>query len=128
MESPLLERQVVRLEGEFWTFVFDGQTCRLRDTNGVRYLVYLLDHPHREVSSLEIRRTTSPAGGDEHDDAARALERARVNVTRALGGVLRRLEPHHPGLAEHLRATIRTGAFCTYRPDPRVEATWEIDG
>ncbi len=123
MQSVPVQRQIVRLEGEFWTIVFDGDTCRLRDTNGVRYLAYLLARPHQNVSSLEIRHAIAPGENGLAD--AQALERARVNVTRAVSGVMRRLESHHPALSRHLRSTVRTGAYCTYRPDPRVEVGWE---
>jgi hypothetical protein len=30
----------------------------------------------------------------------------------------------HPALGRHLKATIRTGYFCSYTQDPRVE--WEV--
>ena len=40
-------------------------------------------------------------------------------------GALKRIAAYHPGLAQHLGATLRTGTFCTYSPDPRVPATWE---
>jgi DNA-binding PadR family transcriptional regulator len=56
--------------------------------------------------------------------AASAAERARVNVTRAIGAALERITEHSPTLGRHLRVTIRTGTFCAYQPDPRVPVTW----
>jgi hypothetical protein len=47
-----------------------------------------------------------------------------VNVTRALSTVLKRLEQHQPLLGAHLQATLHTGGFCMYTPDPRVPAAW----
>ena len=58
------------------------------------------------------RKTGSPA------------ERARVNVTRAIRGALSRIRAHSPALADHLDATIHTGTFCAYTPDPRAPITW----
>jgi tetratricopeptide (TPR) repeat protein len=58
------------------------------------------------------RKTGSPA------------ERARVNITRAIRSVLSRIRAHSPALADHLDATIHTGTFCAYTPDPRVPITW----
>lgn len=127
------DRQVIRREGDFWTLVFAGETCRLRDTRGLRHLAHLLRHPHERIAALALEHAAAghfpgnaviPAG--EPDRAAG--QRARVNVTRALGVVLRRLEPHHPDLARHLRATLRTGAYCAYTPDPRVNTVWEAEG
>lgn len=43
-----------RREGEFWTVTFDGQTARLRDTKGMRYLSQLLGQPGREMHALEL--------------------------------------------------------------------------
>ena len=51
-------------------------------------------------------------------------ERARVNITRAIRGALSRIRGHSPALAGHLDATIHTGTFCAYTPDPRAPVTW----
>ena len=51
-------------------------------------------------------------------------ERARVNITRAIRGTLSRIRAHSPALADHLDATIHTGTFCAYTPDPRAPITW----
>jgi hypothetical protein len=53
-----------------------------------------------------------------------AAERARVNITRAIRGALSRIRAHSPALADHLDATIHTGTFCAYTPDPRAPITW----
>jgi hypothetical protein len=121
--------QVFRREGEYWTLEFAGVTCRIKDTTGVRYLALLLREPHRRVPALDIVRSgerpiaAAPAGVDA-DPIVR--ERARINVTRAIGAALKRIDEHHPALAGHLRATVRTGQVCTYTPDPRLPVTWEM--
>ena len=53
-----------------------------------------------------------------------AAERARVNITRAIRAALARIRAHSPALAGHLDATIHTGTFCSYTPDPRAPITW----
>ena len=53
-----------------------------------------------------------------------AAERARVNITRAIRAALARIRAHSPTLADHLDATIHTGTFCCYAPDPRAPITW----
>jgi hypothetical protein len=56
--------------------------------------------------------------------AASAAERARVNVTRTVGGAVKKIAASSPALGQHLAATIRTGTFCSYTPDPRVPIVW----
>jgi hypothetical protein len=53
-------------------------------------------------------------------------ERARQSVTKAIKAALSRIEQHSPALGRHLAATVRTGATCTYQPDPRVPIEWEL--
>jgi tetratricopeptide (TPR) repeat protein len=53
-------------------------------------------------------------------------ERARVNVTKAIKAAEARIGRHSPALAIHLARTIRTGTFCSYVPDPRLPASWQL--
>ena len=55
---------------------------------------------------------------------ARAALIARVIFTRAIRAALARIRAHSPALAGHLDATIHTGTFCSYTPDPRAPITW----
>jgi hypothetical protein len=56
--------------------------------------------------------------------AGSAVERARVSITKAVKTALARIRAHSPALAGHLDATIHTGTFCSYTPDPRAPITW----
>jgi hypothetical protein len=58
--------------------------------------------------------------------AASATERARISVTRAIRASLTRIGEHSDGLSAHLDATIRTGTFCSYTPDPRAPIDWRL--
>lgn len=58
--------------------------------------------------------------------AGSAPERARVAVTRAIRTALARISEHHETLGEHLDNAVRTGAYCSYQPDPRVPTRWTI--
>jgi hypothetical protein len=58
--------------------------------------------------------------------ATSASERARLSVTRAIRAALARIAEQSPALGRHLEATIRTGAFCSYVPDPRVPIRWQF--
>jgi hypothetical protein len=62
----------------------------------------------------EIRRATGLGGrprrlGDE-------AERARKAVSVRIRDTMRRLDERHPRLADHLRASVSTGARCSYNP------------
>jgi hypothetical protein len=45
-------------------------------------------------------------------------ERARVRVTLAVKGAIERISKHNSGVGWHLATSVRTGAFCLYRPAP----------
>jgi hypothetical protein len=51
------------------------------------------------------------------------VERVRVNVTRTIRHAIADLAVHAPAAAAHLDATVHTGTFCSYDPDPGVGAT-----
>ncbi len=195
-------QDVFRRQGEYWTIVYQGQACRLRDAKGLRYLVALLGQPGREVHALDLvaaaaatpahgasGRSVEVMGGGRYDQgagplldnraraayrrrveqltedieeaagwgdteraarataerdfllqelsraiglggrdraAASASERARLSVTRAIKTAVDRIALHSPAFADHLRATVRTGRFCSYTPDPRAPVAWRL--
>ncbi len=41
-------------EGELWTIGYDGDTFRLRDVKGLRYIAFLLGSPGRETHAVEL--------------------------------------------------------------------------
>jgi AAA ATPase domain len=53
-----------------------------------------------------------------------AAERARVTVTKALRSAVRRIGEHDAELGVHLDVSLRTGAFCSYRPDPSASIAY----
>ena len=62
--------------------------------------------------------------GDRDRAAGSPAERARVSITKAVKIALARIRANSPALARHLGATIHTGTFCCYTPDPRTPITW----
>jgi predicted ATPase len=44
-------------------------------------------------------------------------ERARSTVTARIRSVVAKIEEAHPALGRHLRNSVRTGTFCSYRPE-----------
>jgi hypothetical protein len=127
--QPGAGNNLFRREGEYWTIAYDGMTFRLRDSKGLRYLVCLLGHPGERFAAVDLflastpphPRTLEPSnpGTLPADD-----ERARLAVTKRVKSVLRRIEEHHPPLGYHLKMTIKTGAHCSYLPDPHHPVRW----
>jgi hypothetical protein len=78
----------------------------------------------RDFLLRELSRAVGLGGRGRR--AGSASERARVGVTRAVRQAMTRIGEHHGELAEHLDRTIRTGTYCSYLPDPRVPADWDV--
>lgn len=51
-------------------------------------------------------------------------ERARLSVTKALKAAVKRVAVHDPVLGLHLQRSVRTGAYCSYAPDPATRIVW----
>jgi non-specific serine/threonine protein kinase len=71
----------------------------------------------------ELARAVGLGGRDRR--AASHAERARLNVTRAIRAAMANLALDNPSVGRHLAATIRTGRYCSYTPDPRAPITWD---
>jgi hypothetical protein len=48
-------------------------------------------------------------------------ERARKAVAERIRAAVARVSAVHPGLGSHLKNSIHTGTFCSYRPETRVD-------
>jgi tetratricopeptide (TPR) repeat protein len=78
----------------------------------------------REFIAHELAAAVGLGGRDRM--AASASERARVSVTRAVKSAVARIREHSSRLGDHLAATVRTGTYCSYAPDPRVPVSWRL--
>ena len=76
----------------------------------------------REFLVAELARAVGLGGRDRR--AASHAERARLNATRAIRAAVANLARDNPALGRHLAATIRTGRYCAYTPDPRAPIAW----
>jgi hypothetical protein len=120
-----------RLEGEYWTIVYQGALCRLRDAKGLRYLAHLLVHPgQRFLASGLAGACDCGFDGPDHS-ASRSVrsaidERARLAVTKRIKAAVKKIEQHHPALGVHLLASIKTGYQCAYLPDPHDPISWSV--
>jgi hypothetical protein len=80
----------------------------------------------QEIDFLADELARGVGLGGRERRAASASERARVNATRSIGKVVKRVAELAPRLGEHLRATVRTGYLCVYAPDPAHPLRWEF--
>ena len=58
--------------------------------------------------------------------ASSAVERARLNVTRALRAATARVTEALPDAGEVLDRRLRTGIYCAYEPDDADEVRWSV--
>lgn len=84
------------------------------------------EHAREEIEFIarELARAVGLGGRDRSTSSG--AERARINVTRAVKAVIRRIARGNANLGRYLETTIHTGTFCSYRPDPRMEVTWTL--
>ena len=110
-----------RRDGEYWTIVYEGRTCRLRHSRGLYYLAQLLRVPGSEIHALDLEapargRSSAPEGAFAHTcrigregDAGTVIDpRARMDYRRRLREIEAELAAaeadNDPGRAERLRA------------------------
>lgn len=92
-----------------------------------------LDHDQGRLESLQAEKDFLAAelsavlglGGRTRVTGDR-IERARKAVAMRISTALKAIETVHPELARHLRNSVSTGRFCSYRPDQ--ELTWQLTG
>jgi AAA ATPase domain len=80
-----------------------------------------------EIDMIGAELAAAVGLGGRDRPLASGAERARVRVTRAIHAAIKRIGELDEGLGYELGATVRTGSFCAYKPDPRRPVTWQID-
>jgi len=110
-------------KGEYWAVGISGTTVLLRDAKGLNYIAKLLVEPGRRVS---VAALAIAHGAPDVEAGPQTLERARSAVTKRIRDALQKIEKNHPQLGRHLRAQVRTGYECSYRPDPDRPVVWDL--
>ncbi len=105
--------RLTMLDAEIDEATRDGHETRLR-----------VAQDERDALIAELGRGTG-LGGRLRVDKSDA-ERARINVTRTVREAIERIGADCPRLAEHLRASVKTGTWCAYHPS--VAVSWDDDG
>jgi tetratricopeptide (TPR) repeat protein len=80
----------------------------------------------KEIEELtrELSRAVGLGGRDRR--AASASERARQTVTKTIRAAVERISESDAGLGEHFKRSIKTGYFCSYRPDQDSQIAWRF--
>jgi hypothetical protein len=117
-EPSMPPTAVLRRKGEYWSIAHEGVVARLKDAKGLHYISRLIAEAGERLPAAEL----VSAPGDPRPDA----EHARMSVSKAIRTSLAHIARQNPFLGQHLPAAIRTGAFCSYSPDPRLPVTWNL--
>ena len=79
-----------------------------------------------EIEALTAQLAAAVGLGGRDRKAACAAERARLTVTKRIKDALHKIRDRHPLLGQHLAAVVKTGYFCSYRPDQEHNAEWVL--
>jgi tetratricopeptide (TPR) repeat protein len=75
-EQPGASFNFFRREGDYWSVIFEGQTVRVRDLKGMRYLARLLADPGREYHVLDLVAAETGSGSQPDSSQATGLPRS----------------------------------------------------
>ena len=100
-------RRAVELQGEL------AEAERYNDVGRVAAL-----RAESDLLGAELRRAYGRGGRSRL--AAAVVERARVNVRNNLSTTLRIIKRRNEALWRHLDGAVRTGTFCSYRPERSI--------
>jgi len=77
-----------------------------------------------ELDALTAQLAEAFGLGNRDRASGSSAERARTAVTYRIRASLKRINEVHPELARHLTNAVRTGTWCSYRPE--TDIVWEI--
>jgi hypothetical protein len=80
----------------------------------------------REVNAITEHLSAAVGLGGRNRRAASQAERARSAITKRIRGSVQKIANTTPALGRHLAASIKTGYFCSYNPDPGCSVRWEL--
>jgi hypothetical protein len=74
--------------------------------------------------SRELARAVGLGGRDRR--VSSEAERARLRVTNVIRSAIRKTAKQYPALGRYLSNSLRTGRFCSFQPDGRFPAGWQL--
>ncbi len=84
------------------------------------------ERAEEEIDALTRELSRAVGLGGRNRKAASASERARQSITKTIKAVLERIAESDATLGEILSRGIKTGAFCSYQPDPDFPIEWQF--
>ncbi len=105
---------------------------RLRDLRAVVEEAQALndrDRASRAQAEIDVLTEELQRGlgiGGRVRQSGSPIERARVALTHAIKATLRAIAKCDAELGHYLAATIKTGTYTSYTPDPRDATSWEL--
>jgi predicted ATPase len=85
------------------------------------------EQAEEEIEALTAELSRAVGLGGRNRKAASASERARQSIGKAIKPVLERIAQCDAKLGDILSHCIKTGTYCSYRPDPVFPIAWEFD-
>lgn len=82
------------------------------------------EHLRVEIEQIEHHLATALGLGGHARRIGGPIERARKAVYNRLRATIAAIDEAHPTLARHLARSVRTGTFCSYRPERPV--SWDV--
>jgi predicted ATPase len=84
------------------------------------------EHAEREIDALTRELSRAVGLGGRSRRAASASERARQSITKTIKSVVERIGQSDARMGDVFSRCIKTGNFCSYRPDPDLQIAWEF--
>jgi predicted ATPase len=79
-----------------------------------------------EIEFIEDQLAAAVGLGGRGRRASAEAQRARLAVTNRIRETLRRIKAANSALAHHLSGALKTGYFCSYKPDPEHPIRWAL--
>jgi hypothetical protein len=79
-----------------------------------------------ELQAIADHLASSVGLGNRDRKAFSAAERARSAVTKCIKRAVQEIGKEIPSLGYKLAASIKTGYFCSYHPDPECPVAWKF--
>lgn len=83
-----------------------------------------LENLHKEYDTLIAHISGSFGLGKKVRLSNTSIDKARAAVTLRIKSTIKKIHNSHPQLARHFELSIKTGTFCSYRPEMRVN--WDL--
>jgi tetratricopeptide (TPR) repeat protein len=84
------------------------------------------EHAEREIDALTRELSRAVGLGGRSRRAASASERARQSITKTIKSVVERIGQSDARMGDVFSRCVKTGNFCSYRPDPDLQIAWEF--